>query len=110
DQVIINDCASDTSNHIYVIITGIEDQAEPKISLFPNPNDGSFILLLHQQRDETYLLTVVNQLGMKVTEITLDVRWGRSEHRIDLRPLPMGLYTILLTSDSRQVVRKIIVE
>ena len=110
DQVIINDCASDTSNHIYVIITGIEDQAEPKISLFPNPNDGSFILLLHQQRDETYLLTVVNQLGMKVTEISLDVGWGRSEHRIDLRPLPMGLYTILLTSDSRQVVRKIIVE
>ena len=110
DQVIINDCASDTSNHIYVIVTGIEDHADTKISLFPNPNDGTFTLRFNQSADESYIVKVVNQLGVNVTEKRVDAKRGTFEYRIDLRPLPMGLYTILLTNSRGQVVRKMIVE
>jgi len=110
DKVIINGCASDTSNHIYVIITGIENPVGKGISLYPNPNDGTFTLRFNQTTDESYVVMVVNQLGLKVTEKELLVKPGNSEHQIDLRPLPIGVYTILISGETKRVVKKIVVK
>lgn len=110
DKVIVNGCASDTSNHIYVIITGIETSSGSFVSLFPNPNDGTFTLRFNQVSDETYIVTVMNQLGVHLTEKQLIARQGVSEHFIDLRPLPEGMYTILISGERHQEIRKIIVE
>lgn len=110
DHVSINGCSSDTSNHIYVLITGVENHQLESISLYPNPNDGTFTIRFSQGADESYEIIVVNQLGMKVTEKRLLVKQGNTEHQIDLRPLPIGVYTILISGETKRVVRKIIVK
>lgn len=110
DKVIFNGCASDTSNHIYVIITGIEPSNGSGISLYPNPNDGTFTLRFHQASDESYLVVIVNHLGMKMAEKQLIATQGRTEHLIDLRSMPVGIYTILISGETKREVRKIIVK
>jgi len=109
DNVIINSCESDTSNHIYVIITGIKEGQQGNITLYPNPNDGIFTLSFDQKNAESYEIVVVNQLGLKVTEKRLQVKQGYTLHQIDLRPLPIGIYTILVSGETTRVVKKIIV-
>ncbi len=109
DKVTINSCESDTSNHIYVIITGIEEHQSEGITLYPNPNIGTFTLRFDQKMDESYEIVVVNQIGMKVTEKQLLVKQGNTDHQIDLRPLPIGVYTILISGETTRVVKKIIV-
>jgi hypothetical protein len=110
DKVIINGCASDTSNHIYVIITGIGFSSGSSVSLFPNPNDGTFTLRFDQVSAEMYTVTVINQLGVHLTEKQLIAKKGTSEHLVNLRPLPEGMYTIQISGERHQEIRKIIVE
>ncbi|MFC2101611.1 T9SS type A sorting domain-containing protein [Bacteroidota bacterium] len=109
DLVIINTCESDPSNHIYVVVTGIDEISTESISLYPNPNDGTFTLRFNQATDESYDVAIVNQLGSKVTERKIQVKKGKTEHQIDFRPLPAGVYTVVISGKTQRVVRKIVV-
>lgn len=77
--------------------------------VFPVPNEGIFTVSIACQAEEIFNIGVYNNHGMKVYESNdLHVK-GVYEHTIDLRPVPPGIYVILLESGDEHVIRKIVV-
>jgi len=110
--VTLDGCSSAISNVINIIITGSGGKnAAETISVYPNPNDGQFVLKIEgtAAQEATYDLFVVNNLGVNIFELNdLKVK-GNFRKNIDLRPAPNGVYTIILKNNDLNVMRKIIV-
>lgn len=112
DQASLNNCASDTSNHIYVdVITGIVD-VDPgfNISVFPVPNDGRFTLASNESPEGVVEITIFNMLGIPVYTGYYNPEHGASLLKtIDLAPIAGGIYSMLITTRNKNVVKKIII-
>ena len=110
DVVTLNSCSSDTSNHVYIVITGIiEISRGNTVTIYPNPSDGQFTLVISSTEPQTFDLSIVNNLGMTIFESKdLNVK-GTLKKTIDLRPTPEGVYTILLKNNEQHIVKKIII-
>jgi hypothetical protein len=110
--VTLDGCSSALSNVVNIIITGTgEKNAAGTIGVYPNPNDGQFVLEIEgtAAQETTYDLFVVNNLGVKIFELNgLKVN-GNFRKNIDLRPAPNGVYTIILKNNNQNVLRKIII-
>ena len=107
--VTMNGCTSDTSNHIYVLITGMGEVSSTPFSIFPVPNDGRFTFTMSTQSLQVVRLYVFNNLGARVYESpNMDVN-GTIVKVIDLRPVPSGLYTVVIETPAGKMMRKIIV-
>lgn len=108
-DVTLNGCASDTSNHIVVVLTGIESQQKGSVSIRPVPNDGRFVLTVSTPIPEDIVVRVYDLTGMTVFERTLSKGKGILERVIDLRPVPAGIYTVSVRSTGTYTVKKIVV-
>jgi hypothetical protein len=109
-QVNLNGCPSDTSNNVYVLITGMEEIGGAQFTIYPVPNDGRFTLSITSPVPNTFDEYIFNTLGQMIYE-RKDVRVsGRSEQQIDLRPTPPGVYTVLITTNGQKIVRRIIIK
>jgi hypothetical protein len=109
-QVNLNGCPSDTSNNVYVLITGMEEIGGAQFTIYPVPNDGRFTLSITSPVPNTFDEYIFNTLGQLIFE-RKDVRVsGRSEQQIDLRPTPPGVYTVLITTNGQKIVRRIIIK
>jgi large repetitive protein len=110
DEVIVNGCSSDTSNHIKLIMIGVGGSIQDAdIVLYPNPNDGAFTLGFTSLKEEKYSVKVFNSLGICVFKLNeLNVS-GITNQGIDLRPIPNGLYTVLIENNEGQLIRKILI-
>jgi hypothetical protein len=110
DIVTLNTCSSDTSNHIYFVMTGILDLTDAGIlSVYPNPSDGMFTIVISSPTLKTFTLSVINNLGLKIIE-SRDIQVnGKVSRNLDLRSAPEGVYTIILHNDETHVVKKIII-
>jgi len=109
DQVIINTCYSDTSNHIYVIITGIGERSEGSLILYPNPNNGKFTLRLVFPESDIFHVVILDMLGCLIYETTVRSENGFMERTLDVRPIPSGVYFVTVLAGNQQVKRKILV-
>ncbi|MFH1161597.1 MAG: T9SS type A sorting domain-containing protein, partial [bacterium] len=110
DRVIINNCISDTSNHIFVVVTGEETYSKQEVSLYPNPNDGRFTLSLAPAAASDCLLTVYNKLGQKIYEAVRTTNEAKTVWNLDLRPIPNGLYSLVLGNGTGRIILKMIVD
>lgn len=111
DQASVNNCASDTSNHIYVdVITGIVD-VDPgfNISVFPVPNDGKFTLSSSESLKGEVEFTIFNMLGIPVYSGYYNPEHGALLKTIDLTPIAGGIYSMLIKTRNKNVVKKIII-
>jgi len=63
--VTLNGCSSAESNHIYVVVDAIPEYADVPLSIYPNPNDGSFTVTLSTSSPESYDLQVFQFPGNK---------------------------------------------
>jgi large repetitive protein len=107
--VTLNGCSSDTSNHKLILVTGIENPSNTGITIYPVPSDGKFTVSFSGSSNETYTISVINSLGVKIFEdakVMVNVSGIRV---IDLRPVSNGVYTVIVENSSKQVVKKIIV-
>lgn len=76
------------------------------ISLYPNPNSGSFILKLDKEAKDAQLI-IINTLGQKVFAQKIVSR----ENIIDVKNLSGGLYNYILYKDGQQIKSdKIVIE
>ena len=72
NAVTLNGCISDTSNNIYVLLTGLETpRAGIKISIYPVPNDGLFTFLSLLPGEHQFAITVYNILGEIVRKLKI---------------------------------------
>jgi hypothetical protein len=107
--VTLNGCSSDTSNHKYIIITGIDPHSSSAINIYPVPNDGRFNVSITTASIESFSISVYNSLGVKIYEETkVDVN-SSLRKVIDLRPVPTGVYSVVFENSQNQVIKKIIV-
>jgi hypothetical protein len=109
DVVTLNNCISDMSNHISIVFTGINELQTGTISVYPNPNDGQITLKISSLKQESFNISVINNLGMRIMEIKDIVVNGNIEKNIDLRPVPSGIYSIVIKNSKSIVVKKILV-
>ena len=107
--VTLNNCSSDTSNHIYIIIIGIEELKNEGLTIYPNPNDGSFNITLTDLEPEPYTLQIYNNLGIKIFEV-MDVQVnGTFQMRIDIGHVADGVYNFILSKKGQYIQKKLII-
>jgi hypothetical protein len=105
-----NNCSSDTSNHLYIIIIGIEEQpANAKFVVYPVPNDGRFTVSIVSPSQEPFTITVFTNLGIPIHQVKDIHVNGRFDQVIDLRPAVSGIYTIVIRNSSKYIVKKVVV-
>ncbi len=109
DEIVTNGCESDTSNHIYITVTGVNDPSESNFVVYPVPNDGQFKLIMNAPAAATYDISISNNIGVNVYSRQNVLVNGQKELKIDLRPVAAGVYTMVIRNGENKVVRKIIV-
>ena len=109
DVVTVDGCTSDTSNNIWVVITGTAEMDDASLVIFPVPNDGQFVINLVTGSDEPLEMTVYNYLGVPVFISKIKPLQGHVEQPVDLRPVPNGVYTVVLRTSDNRIVRRILV-
>jgi len=108
--VTINGCSSDTSNHQYFIVIGLETMpSSTSFNVYPVPNDGQFRVSISTPTVETYTIKVYNNLGMVIREIKNVEVNGTTERSIDLRPTPSGLYSVVIENGDKRMIKKILI-
>jgi hypothetical protein len=108
--VTLDGCISDTSNHIYVLVVGIEDKPDASnFIVYPVPNNGRFTISIQLRAEETFTIGVINTLGKLVYEIRDVLVKGKYEKVIDLRPLAAGIYSVVFYGNNSKIVKRIIV-
>jgi len=109
DIVTIDGCSSDSSNNIYVLVTGVDEAGNSQLYIYPVPNDGRFTLTCGGIADESLTLEVFNPLGIRIYDARVQPMNGSVVQQVDLRPVPNGVYTVVLRSDDNRVIRRILV-
>ncbi|MCX6282343.1 MAG: T9SS type A sorting domain-containing protein [Bacteroidetes bacterium] len=109
DDVILNGCPSDTSNHIFIVVSGISEPAGSSFVVSPVPNDGQFKLMMNTPTTATFDVTISNIIGAKVYEKTNVMVNGPTNLLIDLRPISAGVYTMVIRNNESKVIRKIVI-
>jgi hypothetical protein len=107
--VTLNGCSSAESNHVYVVGVGIDEKPESaKFLAYPVPNDGRFTISITVPYEETFKITIYNNIGLKLYELD-DVKVkSRFKQEIDLRPLSDGIYSVVFTSIGNKAVCRIV--
>ena len=108
--VTINGCSSDTSNNIYVLYIGLDELVKiQKVEVYPNPNNGRFTLSMTTSAREVFDLRILNNLGVPVYERKgLEVD-GTLEEVINLNNIPNGVYSVVINTLNKQIIRKVVI-
>lgn len=108
-QVSVNGCLSDTSYHFYVdVITNNPEPQKENLMVYPVPNNGLFTIKPGSMNGDTFDVMAYNSLGILIyTEKNPDVT---REIMVDLRPVPDGIYMIILKNNGNRMIRKIVVK
>jgi hypothetical protein len=110
DIVTVNGCSSPVSEGMYIVMTGIGPQVgDEAISLYPNPNDGQFTITISSLKPESFTVSVINNIGVKIMEVKDIAVNGNMDKKIDLRPIPGGFYSVVIRNSESIVVKKILV-
>lgn len=97
DIVNVNGCESDTSNHISVLITGLDTPDQEQISIFPNPTNGRFTLdLAGTEISSEVFVGIYTLRGETVLKYTLI---GETLHGFTLEGRPSGIYILQVISN-----------
>jgi hypothetical protein len=109
DQVTLDGCASDTSNHIYIGVIGTNEPKASSFVVYPVPNDGLFKLSMNFPTAEPFTISIYNNIGITVYTKENVTAKGPADLVIDLRPISSGVYTMIIRNANNKVVRKIII-
>jgi hypothetical protein len=102
-------CSSDTSNHVYVLITGVEHLEGAGVSVYPVPNDGKFTVSIGSASLEPFSISIYSNLGAQVFEMKNIHVNGHFDQVVDLRPAANGIYTLVIRNNGSHIVKKVIV-
>jgi len=108
-RVNLNNCYSDSSGHIYFLMTMVGKIIGTHFVVYPVPNDGRFTITISSNTKRTFSLTIYDELGRIIWENAGLETMGKTEKEIDLGPVPAGLYSLILRNSEGSIFRKIIV-
>ncbi len=85
-------------NGIYNMVGIRELELKPEVSLFPNPNNGTFHVNLSNSSQSSELI-ILNLLGQKIHE----EKMTRLQNTIQLSGLAPGIYGYMIRQDNKQI-------
>jgi N-acetylneuraminic acid mutarotase len=91
-QVTIGGCVSDTSNHIYCNLVGVNEQHGSRLSLYPNPVTVVLSIEVKTEDDNIKYIEIYESNGIKIFESQT------RERKIDINTnnYPAGIYFVKL--------------
>ena len=107
-----NGCVtSDTVLIFFKDCTGIaEDQSDIVVNLFPNPNNGNFIIDFETGNAAVVDIEIINQIGALVyAERNINVN-GVFNKELKLNYLPDGIYYMIINGSNINISKKIIIQ
>ncbi len=103
-------CASAESAPEVIINVGISDASNQYgLNIYPNPSDGNFNITFNVYTPANYTLELTNALGQLIYKEELKNFSGNYNKPFSVVDYGKGVYTIILTNDKHDVVKKIIV-
>lgn len=105
-QVIIEDCPSDFSDDVPIIVTGDLDNNSIAISLYPNPTHEELTIDLGAfEKNSPVTISTIDLLGRTLNQL---VGEGGREVKLDVRLLTPGRYLVLLRQGKSSVAKSFI--
>jgi hypothetical protein len=90
--------------------TGVETNIfDDPISVFPNPNNGKFMIEMKQIEEIQVSIQIYNSLSERVLNTDIQISSPNQKLDIDLSNYAKGLYYILISGESLDIVKKIII-
>jgi hypothetical protein len=100
----------DNSSQIQILENGMEGFGSLDLSLYPNPNDGSFTINVTVPQPGVYSMQLYSNLGVKVYEQNNLNLSGITSSKIDLRHLAPGIYNIILIGKEFSIQKRFIIQ
>ncbi|MEM6964471.1 MAG: PKD domain-containing protein [Bacteroidota bacterium] len=110
--VVTNPCGNDTtSQEILIQLTSTSELSFlEKFELYPNPNNGQFVLHLEGQPLENLNIRLYNILGQQIMEEPVDFSSGSLIKTFDLQELSAATYILQIESENKVMYRKVVKE
>jgi hypothetical protein len=90
--------------------TGLPEVKAMDINVYPNPNNGNFVLDIPRGFNNSFQVEVRNALGQLVYSEKI-VTYGQNLRKnISLSGVSKGLYSLIISNESGKLAQKIIVE
>ena len=92
-------------------VVGIEEvmSNETRFTVYPNPSNGQFRLVMNSEQDQDYTLIMRDAQGKLIMDEQLNVN-GFFMKDYDFESLAKGVYFLNLQSDEESVVKKLIIQ
>jgi len=103
-----NNCPSDTSEPYYFYFTGLLENIENEMMVYPNPGDGKFQIILPMSADNEFTITVLNPLGQIIAKDELS-NSGTTQLPVDLSGLTPGVYFLNLQFKEKSFISRVVV-
>lgn len=96
---------------VVTVLTGIgEVGSRESINIFPNPNDGHFVIMSTYNGSRQVQYTIHNAVGQVVHRADVTLQHGK-QHSVDISHLPAGTYMLRIhTAEGQPYTAKIIKE
>jgi hypothetical protein len=98
-----------THTGIKIGSVGIEEKEPLKVEIYPVPNDGQFNISLGGGYACALSLEVYNSLGLMIFSKMVSGQQNSQVIPVDLKPVPPGIYSIIIRSSGEQTLHKKIV-
>ncbi len=109
-MVTLTGCNSNVSNKVNFVNTGLAiTEAGYDLNVYPSLSDGHFTASISIPGQETFSIVVFNALGQRIYEqnkINVNVEL---KQEIDLGNVPGGIYSVLFSTNTKQVLKKIFI-
>jgi PKD repeat protein len=98
----------------YIFFTAYDGMAQNRNDLstilYPNPNEGSFILEMNSFTPQNINIDITNAMGMKVYSEKNITFSGKLEEPINLNNVPAGVYFLTVRNSGKNIVQKFVVK
>ena len=106
----MNCSASSTHSVMVNFCVGIKEASSvPLIKIYPNPNDGNFILNFRSEELQDIKLSILNITGQIVYTDMVAVQKGTFENTISIKYMPPGIYFLQLVTSAGLYTRKLVI-
>ena len=97
-----NDCGQKfTSKDIHVVVSAINELPFTEVKLYPNPNDGKFVIDLKVEEAGDYNIKVFNTIGKLFDTKKVHLNSGENKLGYDFDRLSEGLYIINISKEEK---------
>jgi hypothetical protein len=104
-----NGIAEDFSSQIEILENGMNTFGPLDLVLYPNPNEGSFTVVVTVPEEDTYTMQLFSNLGVMVYELS-DIRIdGKFRRTIHLGYVADGVYNFILSGKDQMIQKRVVI-